>query len=1283
MTIVYVEVDLTYHLSSTRQDPTPYYLYYGGATLINGAFPGTNQFGTWVNADDLGNNTFSYAIVEGAVGNVYTSDQFATLPDGPFLAYTPGTSEYLVVPGSLPLGNYPIAIYTNDNYLQRLPTSYGYGYTRVYEEVDITTPNLFTSGTDTVNFNALTNDQQSAISSGANLYNALGGGDTITLPNATSTDTNITLAGTATTFDLTHTFVLGDNAGDTTSITGGNGSYNIALGAGADTVTINGDGNSNITAGSGSDTITINGTGMNSVTAGSGPETLSVSGGGTLVVNGNLSGGSATIGANSILELKGTDSGSITFDGANATLKIDSTTMPTGVESGFAAGDHIVLVKTEFQSLQSGVFIEGPDQLSIVGSGPSVSLNLQGHYLDALVTSDPSGGIDIKEVSSPISQVENAGDVKSFLDATDTFVKLVAAVYAKSPRSFAELKDVLDPVFTTFGTAADATLIYQKAQQTLNDPNASDQQILKIWSDATTEAVDLMMKAAVAGVLAAGAGVLLAGVAAAAVEGSVLGGFLLAVGVAIENLPAPILLGTAIAGTATYDAYWNTYLKQPVDQWIEQNIVPHISSRYNIPVYNVQDGYLSGTTVFSDDNHNSELDSGERFAITDSTGSFSPLIGTGPLVAIGGTDISTGLPFKGQFSAPAGSEIISPLTTILDALQADPSAQQKIMAALGLSSTLNLTMFDPIAAAQVGSADGAATEVADAKVYDTVEIIASALVGAGGQFTPSLQAAFTALATAVESGGINLSDQTAVSALITQVAQAENITLGTGVADGVAAVIAAGNAALDHVLRTDQPGSTLLNDTAAVELVMQGPASTAIQQAANDPTRLQNVVSAFTGTSLDTLISSALNQLGPDTDTGEQAALKLTINSGAATPLGASIAGNVPFTIAGLKLEDVGTVQFTDSNGKTVQVNVNGGQTSYTVNLSSLADGQITSALAVDTDPAGNSFTPVAGNAVSLDTNAAFAPVLQVDGGTANVFVNAITAKAVPVTLTGLETGDTGTVTFTDATGHTIPLAVSANQTSYTVDLSSLADGAITSSLLVIDAASNAGTAIGNPVVLDQDKVAEAPILTIADRSLTVRSGGSIPLGIKVTPVDGDDTVLVMISGVPQGFESITADDGHAPVSHHGANYTFTAADVNAGLTLHSTYRGGGHPVNQLTVTASNTTAGETAEATPVSITITDLPTSSPACSSSGSKSLGDLIAQFGAKHDFHRSASDAVFDRRDHGVGTKTYGVITDIAALIERFIGGHTASGGAPGFLGNATAAEEQKALLAIHHG
>jgi hypothetical protein len=69
---------------------------------------------------------------------------------------------------------------------------------------------------------------------------------------------------------------------------------------------------------------------------------------------------------------------------------------------------------------------------------------------------------------------------------------------------------------------------------------------------------------------------------------------------------------------------------------------------------------------------------------------------------------------------------------------------------------------------------------------------------------------------------------------------------------------------------------------------------------------------------------------------------------------------------------------------------------------------------------------------------------------------------------------------------------------------------------------------------------------------------------------------------------------------------------VNNGLTLHSTYSGRGQPVNQLTVTASNTTAGETATSTPQIITVTDSPAGSGL---PNAYSLSDLMAQFSAQN--------------------------------------------------------------------
>lgn len=75
------------------------------------------------------------------------------------------------------------------------------------------------------------------------------------------------------------------------------------------------------------------------------------------------------------------------------------------------------------------------------------------------------------------------------------------------------------------------------------------------------------------------------------------------------------------------------------------------------------DGYIKDATVFADANLNGEQDDGEAFTTTDENGEFTLVGGTGPLVMVGGTDTATDLPFTGVLTAPAGSSVVSPLTT--------------------------------------------------------------------------------------------------------------------------------------------------------------------------------------------------------------------------------------------------------------------------------------------------------------------------------------------------------------------------------------------------------------------------------------------------------------------------------------------------------------------------------------------------------------------------------------------------------------------------------------------
>ena len=92
----------------------------------------------------------------------------------------------------------------------------------------------------------------------------------------------------------------------------------------------------------------------------------------------------------------------------------------------------------------------------------------------------------------------------------------------------------------------------------------------------------------------------------------------------------------------------------------------------------VADGYITGAKVFHDLNENGVFDiSTEVFVSTQNDGSFSGLHGdvAKPLVAVGGIDTSTGLPFQSKTSSnvtsdislivEAGATIINPLTSLV------------------------------------------------------------------------------------------------------------------------------------------------------------------------------------------------------------------------------------------------------------------------------------------------------------------------------------------------------------------------------------------------------------------------------------------------------------------------------------------------------------------------------------------------------------------------------------------------------------------------------------------
>lgn len=174
------------------------------------------------------------------------------------------------------------------------------------------------------------------------------------------------------------------------------------------------------------------------------------------------------------------------------------------------------------------------------------------------------------------------------------------------------------------------------------------------------------------------------------------------------------------------------------------------------------DGYLQGAAVFLDMNRNGVQDAGEPSTTTDLNGryalDYSAVTGsiTGlPVVVTGGVDSDTGFAFAGKLAAPVDAarqaQVVTPLTTLVDAMVAQglaadvASAKQKVATALGL--TVDQLSTDPVAA--IASNPGIYTTAV--ALQRSIQMLASANAVSGESSHESQERVIRALATAVRS----------------------------------------------------------------------------------------------------------------------------------------------------------------------------------------------------------------------------------------------------------------------------------------------------------------------------------------------------------------------------------------------------------------------------------------------------------------------------------------------------------------------------------------------------
>ncbi|WP_217578664.1 Ig-like domain-containing protein [Mesorhizobium sp. GbtcB19] len=376
-----------------------------------------------------------------------------------------------------------------------------------------------------------------------------------------------------------------------------------------------------------------------------------------------------------------------------------------------------------------------------------------------------------------------------------------------------------------------------------------------------------------------------------------------------------------------------------------------------------------------------------------------------------------------------------------------------------------------------------------------------------------------------------------------------------------------------------------------------------------------------------------------DLNAGKTVTLTVTFNQAVAV----NTAGGSPR----LLLNDGGIATYSGGSGTTALI------FSYTV-----AAGQNTSDLTVSSFSLnGSTITDPATNNANLSgaTNYNPAGTLQIDT-TATIAINtiagnnnvngleALTGFAISGTSTGVENGQIVTVNILNSQNIVVDSYSTADQNNaWSVNVTSaqaqaLADGAYTVTADVADKAGNLAPLATRALIVDQDKTPEAPILAIANTALTVQAHGSVALGITATPIDSDDSVTLRIAGLPS-YEAITAPSGYhvSKALQLNGTYTWTITENSStvgkpisGLALTSSYNGTSHPVATLTVTASNSTLGETASAPSQTMTVTD----PPATTTNPTSNLLALFNQYSAWgfHDGHAGAGEIAPAWSQHG---------------------------------------------------
>ena len=348
------------------------------------------------------------------------------------------------------------------------------------------------------------------------------------------------------------------------------------------------------------------------------------------------------------------------------------------------------------------------------------------------------------------------------------------------------------------------------------------------------------------------------------------------------------------------------------------------------------DGYLVGATVIFDadgDGNHDLVDTNQ----TDSTGKFElhftpeevtaydkdsdGTIGVdeGIFILSGGVDSSTGTAFKGALTALPGTEVITPLTTLIASLaqqgQDAATAESLVKTAFGISDDINLSTFDPLSAAADGNLSSTAVLAAGAQVMNVMLQTATVVDYASSSNLSSASIALSAadqLASAVTTatGAINFeTNLTTLSAIVSGALSASDASASLSSSDLSAsiALISSLNGLVANSLATNASSpETLAVDTARIRIVGEDVVSNAIDALEIEGGTLSAISSSIDSNYLTSYLTNvqATNVFAPSSP--DQTFAKSRTN----LTLGATLR-----TLSATDLDGAGSTNFSISSG--------------------------------------------------------------------------------------------------------------------------------------------------------------------------------------------------------------------------------------------------------------------------------------------------------------------------------------------------------------------------------